>query len=197
MLTYDFEIFVALPLTGNGGSSGINPDATTPVQTVLGVSENSSGITSVTLGTTLNDNTVYQWRARAFDGDRYGPWTAMASFTVHLPQTGISATINFDPDTLNQGSNGTWVVVYIELPTGYDVKQINLASIRLEGTIPAETRPSAVGDQDRDGIADLIVKFRRSDVIAVLPMGDKVPVNVTGKVGATTFEGVDIIRVIK
>lgn len=38
-------------------------------------------------------------------------------------------------------------------------------------------------------------KFKRSDVIAVLPNGDKVPVHVSGKVGAMTFEGVDVIRV--
>ena len=45
--------------------------------------------------------------------------------------------------------------------------------------------------------AEFKVKFRRSDVIAVLPAGEHVPVHVTGKIGATTFEGVDIIRVIK
>jgi aspartyl/asparaginyl beta-hydroxylase (cupin superfamily) len=43
----------------------------------------------------------------------------------------------------------------------------------------------------------LMVKFRRSAVIALLPEGRHVPVHVTGKVGSTLFEGVDIIRVIK
>ncbi len=47
-----------------------------------------------------------------------------------------------------------------------------------------------------DGAADLTVKFRRSEVINLLPPGEKVPVRVTGVVGATTFEGMDIIRVI-
>jgi hypothetical protein len=40
------------------------------------------------------------------------------------------------------------------------------------------------------------VKFKRSDVIAVLPAGNHVPVHITGTVAGTTFEGVDIIRVI-
>jgi hypothetical protein len=40
------------------------------------------------------------------------------------------------------------------------------------------------------------VKFKRSDVIAVLPTGNHVPVHVTGMIGSTPFEGVDIIRVI-
>ncbi len=105
-LTYDFEVYA-------GG---------TLVAKVNGVSGDSSGITSATLTAALTDNTVYQWRTRAYDGNLYGPWTATASFTVHLPQTGITATIDFDPDTLNKSSNGTWVVVYIELPAGYNIK---------------------------------------------------------------------------
>ena len=111
--------------------------------------------------------------------------------------TGISATIDFDPNTLNKTSNGTWVVVYIELPVGYKVADINVSSVRLNGTIPAETWPYAVGDHDKDGIPDLMVKFKRSDVINLLDVSDSVPVHVTGKVGSTPFEGVDLIRVIK
>lgn len=181
-LTYDFEVYAGDVL----------------VAYQLGVwSQESGGMTSWTVPSELADNSQYQWRSRAYDGDRYGPWTAMADFTVHLPATGINATINFDPDTLNQGSNGTWVVVYIELPAGYDVRQIDLSSIRLERSIPAETRPIAIGDQDKDGATDLMVKFKRSEVIAILPAGEMVPVQVTGKVGTTTFEGVDVVRVIK
>ncbi len=40
------------------------------------------------------------------------------------------------------------------------------------------------------------VKFKRSDVINILPVGDSVIVHVTGNVGSITFEGIDIIRVI-
>jgi len=42
-----------------------------------------------------------------------------------------------------------------------------------------------------------MVKFKRSDVITLLSNGDAVSVHVTGIVAATTFEGVDVIRVIK
>ncbi len=180
-LTYEFEIYA-------GGSL---------VASLAGVAENASGITAIETGTILADNTAYQWRARAFDGDQYGPWMTMASFTVHLPKTSINATINFDPDTLNKTSKGTWVTVYIELPDGYNVADIEVASIRLEGSVPAELRPSAAGDHDKDGIRDLMVKFKRSEVIGILPLGEKVPVHVTGKVGSITFDGVDIIRVIE
>lgn len=180
-LTYEFEIYSAGSL----------------VTAINGVTGDSSGITRWTPGTPLADNSVYQWRARAYDGDSYGPWTAMASFTVHVPQTSINATVDFDPDTLNRASKGTWVVVYIELPAGYQASDVDLSSVRLEGSIPAEARPYAIGDHDKDGIADLMVKFKRSELINLLRDGDRVPVQVTGKVGSMLFEGVDVIRVIE
>ena len=48
----------------------------------------------------------------------------------------------------------------------------------------------------KDGIPDLMVKFKRSDVINLLDSGDPVPVRVSGTVGTMTFEGIDTIRVI-
>lgn len=178
-LTYDFEIH-------SGGS---------PVASTTGVPEDASGVTSWTTATALRDENAYQWRARAYDGDSYGPWTPMSSFTVHIPQTSVNATVNFDPNTLNRSSNGTWVTVYIELPSGYRPADIDVASVRLEGTVPAESKPYSVSDRDKDGIADLMVKFRRSAVASVLGTGDRVPVHVTGRVGGVSFEGVDLIRV--
>jgi hypothetical protein len=179
-LTYEFEVYSGASL----------------VTATSGIPEDASGVTAWTPGAALADNTTYQWRARAYDGDRYGPWMTMATFTTHIPKTSINATIDFDPDTLNKSSNGTWVVVYIELPDGYKPADVDISSIRLEGTIPAETRPYAIGDHDKDGILDLMVKFKRSDLINLLRDGESVPVHVTGKVGSTPFDGADVIRVI-
>jgi hypothetical protein len=180
-LNYEFEIYSGASL----------------VTAISGIPGDVSGVTTWTLGTALADNTVYQWRARAYDGDRNGPWTVMASFTVHMPLTSINATIDFDPDTLNKSSKGNWVVVYIELPVGYRPADIDISSIRFEGTIPAMTCPYAVGDHDKDGTPDLMVKFKRCEVIGLLNNGNNVPVHVTGKIGSIQFEGVDVIRVIK
>jgi large repetitive protein len=179
-LTYDFEIY------SNGSL----------IQSIAGVPQNISGITSVTLTAALTDNITYQWRAKAFDGDRYSAWMDMATFSIHLSVMNITATIDFDPNTLNQGSNGKWVTVYIELPSGYNVNNIVVSSILLENSVPAESWPYAIEDYDHDGIPDLKVKFRRSDVINILPAGDNVMVHVSGIVGTVTFDGVDIIRVI-
>jgi len=180
VLTYDFEIYENNVL----------------VQTITGISEDITGITAVMVSTALTDGITYQWRARAFDGDRYGTWMDMATFSIHLPVSSITATIDFRPRTLNEESEGRWVKVYIELPQGYGVNNIDRSSILLEGTVSAKQRPYRVGDHDYDGIPDLKVKFKRSEVIDILPEGDEVPVTVTGLVGTTTFEGVDIIRVI-
>lgn len=189
-LTYDFEVYNNNLL----------------ITSVTGVPAGASGKTSVTLGAALADNTTYTWRARAFDGDRYGQWMNMASFTTHIAQATIRAEIEFEPETLNKKSEGKWVKVEIELPHGYKVSDIDISSIRLEGTVAAEYLPHDAHGRSHDGCdhdrsrhdhSELTVKFRRSDVIAVLPEGKHVPVHVTGRVGGVVFEGADIIRVIK
>lgn len=189
-LTYSFEVY-------NGS---------TLIWSITGVSEGTAGNTSVTIPTALSNNTAYQWQCKASDGDREGPWTAKATFTVHMPQTGITADLRIEPETLNQKSKGNWVMAEIALPHGYKTSDVDISSIRLEGTVPAvawpyeqKKRHLAKGCDADPGAHEhgaVKVKFSRSAVIAVLPQGDHVPVHVTGMVGATTFEGVDIIRVI-
>ena len=178
-LSYDFELY----------NNGILVD------TIGAVPEGATGLTSVTLSKALSDNTAYSWRTRAFDGDRYGSWMNMATFTTHIAQATITTQIEFDPQTLNKKSNGNWVNVKIGLPYGYKAIDIDISSIQLEGKIPAELRPTSI--QCKVDGDTLMVKFQRSAVIALLPAGQQVPVHVTGKVGATAFEGVAIIRVIE
>jgi hypothetical protein len=108
----------------------------------------------------------------------------------------IEACVDIKPDTLNLKSQGRWVTCYIELPGIYDVSDINIASLRLDDTVPAAFHPSAVGDYDEDGIRDLMVKFPRDQVIAILEPGEEVEILVTGTVGGTDFHGTDVIRVI-
>ncbi|BCR06062.1 hypothetical protein DESUT3_31310 [Desulfuromonas versatilis] len=177
-LTYDFEVY----------SNNVLIDAKT------GILGGGDGTTSVTLETPLSDKTSYNWRARAFDGDRYGQWMNLATFTTHIPRVAIKTDIKFEPETLNQKSKGTWVKVDIFLPAGYKAEDVDITSIRLEEIVPAEPWPFSIHhgkDEDK-----LTVKFRRDAVISVLPEGQSVPVHVTGDIGSTPFEGMDIIRVI-
>jgi hypothetical protein len=125
------------------------------------------------------------------------PYIVRSTSTEVIPI--IPATVDFDPDTLNLKSKGTWVTVYIELPVGhgYDVSMINMTTVTLNGQVYAEAKPFAFGDYDSDGIPDLMVKFNRAAVQAILQVGDQVEVTISGKLtDGTLFEGKDTIQVI-
>lgn len=79
----------------------------------------------------------------------------------------LEATIDIDPNTLNLKSSGKYVTCYIELPAG-DPAEIDVSTILLNGAIPAEPAPTAIGDYDSDGMPDLMVKFDRGVLIASL-----------------------------
>jgi parallel beta-helix repeat protein len=106
----------------------------------------------------------------------------------------VKAIIDIDPDALNLKSKGNWITAYIEIP-GHNVSQINVSTIRLNGSIPAEKKPTAVGDYDRDGVPDLMVKFDRAKVQNIVHVGNNT-LTVSGRVGEVTFEGSDRMRVI-
>jgi hypothetical protein len=80
------------------------------------------------------------------------------------PPPEINVTvINFTPDPLNLGFKKGYFTAYIELPTGFDVNNINVSTILLNDTIPVNlAAPSEVGDYDNDGILDLTVNFDRN-----------------------------------
>lgn len=113
----------------------------------------------------------------------------------------IPANIDIDPDTLNLRSNSRWITAYIELQGGYDVSDVNISATICFYRCPcnythAELHPTQIGDHDNDGIPDLMVKFDRSALIALLSMGEAT-LMITGEVnGRTPFEGTDTIRVI-
>jgi len=124
---------------------------------------------------------------------------------MEAPPAKISATAEIHPRTLNLRSKGKWITVYIELPEGYDVNDIDVSTVMLNDTVPAELHPTEVGDYDGDGAPDLMIKFDRAEVIGYIltvtsSPNDKstyVRLTVTGQLDdGTTFEGSDTIRVI-
>ena len=132
--------------------------------------------------------------------DHHGAKSRNSSFyfTATVPEpTTIEGTVDIDPDTLNLQSKGNWITCYIELPEGYDVAHIDIGSILLNGVVPAENKPTEIGDYDDDGLPDLMVKFDRSDVCEILDPGDEVEITVTGELtDETPCQGSDTIRVI-
>jgi len=104
--------------------------------------------------------------------------------------------IDFDPDVLNLRSPGKLVTVYIELPEGFDVSNIDVSTLKLNDTVFALSAPIGIGDYDEDGIADLMVKFDRQQVIELLGSGTQM-ITLTGRLsGGRPIAGIDFIRVI-
>lgn len=113
----------------------------------------------------------------------------------------ISASITFDPDTLNLTSQGRYATCYIELPHDYDVAEIDISSIALvcpnEASIPAQASPTAIGDHDSDGITDLMVKFDRASIQAEVEPAETVELSIAGRLDdGAPFEGLGAVRVI-
>ncbi|MEM3206936.1 MAG: hypothetical protein QXQ87_02765, partial [Halobacteria archaeon] len=82
------------------------------------------------------------------------------------------------------------------LQSGFDVADIDVSTAKLNSVVPAEAFPTSVGDHDNDGVPDLMVKFGRAAVIALVNP-PSATLTVTGSLtGGTQFEGSDTIRVI-
>jgi hypothetical protein len=124
-----------------------------------------------------------------------------ASITAATVVEKIDAAINFDPYMLNLKSNGKWFTCYIELPEGYDVNDIDVSTIMLNGTILVDLEaPTAIGDYNENGVPDLMVKFNRTTLSKLILdldiMTSNVTLTITGQLtDGTPFEGNAVIAV--
>lgn len=129
---------------------------------------------------------------------------------VNIEIPAIAAEVDIKPESLQKKSAGQAVTVFIELPQGYDVADIDVGTIRLclstfpcdGGGLAPDGAPGAkpkVGDHDGDGVSDLKVTFDRASVVALL--GNVQPpatitLTVSGKVASCIFAGSDTVRLI-
>jgi len=121
---------------------------------------------------------------------------AEATFTTG--QWVIEVEIDIDPDTLNLGSQGTWITVYanITLSEEYKASDVNVSTILLEGIIPADW-----GDVQEENL--FMAKFNRTSVIDYLigegyKGGDVVTLTVTGQfTDGMSFQGSDTISLVE
>lgn len=117
------------------------------------------------------------------------------------------ATIDIHPDVLNLKSHGKWITCYTEFSEGYSVEDIDINSVAViaidgDAIDPLyRSGPTDIGDYDEDGIPDLMVKFDRQALIAILRTMIEPPAYVELEVGgmlvdSAPYSGVDTIRVI-
>ena len=140
---------------------------------------------------TLNNGTSIAWYYE--DCSKWPP----------LPPEDAPPIIDVKPNSLNLRSKGDWVTCYMELPIGYEVSDIDVSTILLNGTIWVDLNgPTEIGDYDEDGIPDLMVTFNRSVVQEyILSQGIQygtVTITISGMLeldSDTRFVGNDVIRV--
>lgn len=116
----------------------------------------------------------------------------------------ILATVDIKPEAYNMQRQANQVTAFIELPEGYDARDINVSTLLLNGIFPALPRPAEIGDYDHDGILDLMVKFDVSTLHSETNIAGlaserfmSVTVAVTGRLrDGTLFQGTDIIKII-
>lgn len=139
----------------------------------------------------LINNGLLTWSSNRYSGgtgDYEIYYARPASFT---------AEFNLDPDTLNLKCKGKWVTAYIEFPVEYNVEDIDVSTMLLQNSIPAELSPTCIGDHDGDGVPDLMVKFDRASLQSLVSVGDSVEISLSGSLtNGLCFSAVDTIKVI-
>lgn len=116
----------------------------------------------------------------------------------------IPAKADLNPQTLSLKSKGgaNSFTAYLELPTEYDASQIDVSTVTFQvygKSIPAQPAPTAVGDENGNGVPDLMVKLDRQKVIEALggSQGDTV-IRVTGRLrDGSPFSGTGRLNVIR
>lgn len=107
----------------------------------------------------------------------------------------IGASIEIKPETLQKGSGGKHITVRIMLPLPYTAKDINAATLKINGVVSPLNKP--VEFETEDGVTILKVKFPRSEVQTITAVGQN-EIVVTGKLAnGLTFKGSDTVTVIE
>ncbi len=126
------------------------------------------------------------------------PQPYLAALFISTPCPSVAMSLDLNPNTLNLQSMGHWVTATLEPEPPALPSDIDIASIRLNGSVPVDaSAPTAIGDADSDGRPDLTVKFDRAAVELAVAEGDAVPVTVSGEIGNGCFTATDVIRIIR
>jgi len=145
-----------------------------------------------------NANGWVLWEAHDINSDgwivgigTFGDSATLRGFLLLPTQNNLlEATVEITPPNINLKSKAKWITCLIQLPEGYDVAEIDVASLRLAGDI------ESVGKYSIDEILNLLmVKFPGDAVRNVLNPGEN-ELTLTGKLAdGAEFEGSDTVTV--
>ena len=129
--------------------------------------------------------------------------TAGITVTVTLVQLEmIEATVDFRPEIIRPRQR--FLRCYIELPEQFKVEDIDINTVALtevNGSAiepPLATAgPSKIGDYDRDGVADLRVRFNIRSLIPILETGQNSLTASGNMVDGRKFKGTGTVSVIR
>ncbi len=112
--------------------------------------------------------------------------------------TAVQATFKVVPGIIIPKLPGLYVLGILELPSPLNVHDVDLASVRVFGTVPIAPGLHYIDDVDHDGIDDLSMLFCRDAFLAAMPEnGEHIDVVCTGIAAGEEFEGHDDIRVLR
>ncbi|MGQ9507516.1 MAG: DUF4114 domain-containing protein [Candidatus Bathycorpusculaceae bacterium] len=117
--------------------------------------------------------------------------------------TPVNVCVRYYPRTLNLKSRGRWITTIVRVPKEYNVSDVDVSSILLNGTVPADQRHFVICKC----LNLIVLKFNRTAVIELIKeslnetvcqkKSIKVSLTLIGKfLDGTPFQGTDKIRVI-
>jgi hypothetical protein len=109
------------------------------------------------------------------------------------PLPGTTVEMDVTPPTLNLASQGQWVSVHLSFPAGCSASAVDLASIKLNGTLSADSNFKGVdkfekGKSDKGkSFSNLILKFSRAGLINLVGAASGAfNVTITGSINSST-----------
>ncbi|HKY33808.1 MAG TPA: S8 family serine peptidase [Candidatus Polarisedimenticolia bacterium] len=139
---------------------------------------------------------LYEAQIDVASNDPYTPLVVVpVSLNVGLVEP---AYLHFDPEVLNLTSNGRGAKMVIELPPGLDPHAVDPGSVKLNDTVPALLFPVEYTDENENGIEEVVLRFDRDALDAILPPDAVVDITVQGEVADVQwFRGTTTARTLR